>query len=522
MADTIDLIDSDGGEEEELADDEEETDVDDEDKAVKEGEEDEGDEEEELKEGEEDEDDEDCELMESEYADFGLIVDERKDRDTSSASSSFSSVPSTSVSSPSSSSSLHPTPHSSSISSSPSVPSSSVPSASLSSSSSSSSSSTLHQELQQQQVQADERLAHNLFLHENPHLLQPPAAAPASSSSSSSPPFAASSSHPHPGWISSHPDDPSNNPPLRARLIAQHHEHLNSSSPFVDVHSLFLLYAHLFFFNQLQAVSVRWSKRMTSCAGLCRAFDVQRGGCEIALSEALLKFRSKKEVVETLLHEMIHAYLFVSHLHKHDHDDHGPYFCRYMEQINAALGLSISVYHTFFQEVKHFKVHVWQCQGRCRLWKPYHGKVARVANRKPSLADKWVSASTRCPPFVQSLHRLPLLCLTALIPLCCASPAVRTTPDQLWRRVRQGGRPQRGGDEGGQEGASEAPEAGEEGGEGEQGQAGREEQGPQAGRQADGPARLAHTQQAGQGGGGGGGVEDWGEGEGRQDGHGEG
>ena len=157
---------------------------------------------------------------------------------------------------------------------------------------------------QQRQLMADALLAQSLSIQEFKEQRSLIPSTPNSSSSSSSFP-----SVPPPGWASSHPDDPSNNPALRAELIAQHHQHLNSAAPFPDVHALFLLYSQLFFFNQLCAVHVRWSKRMTSCAGLCRFQG--SGGCDIALSEALLKFRSKKEVVETLLHEMIHAYLFV-------------------------------------------------------------------------------------------------------------------------------------------------------------------------------------------------------------------
>ena len=295
-------------------------------------------EDEEEKEEEEDEEDEECEALEDEYADFGIPGDERKEPPPSSSSS---------------------------------FPSSSA-------------SALLHQKLQRQQLLADELLAQNVFLHENRHLIQSP---PSTSF------FPSSSFTPQPRWTSSHPDDPSQSPSLQDHFIAQHHEHLNSASPFVDVHSLFLLYAQLFFFNQLSAVSVRWSKRMTSCAGLC-SFDVRSGGCEIALSESLLKFRSKKEVVETLLHEMVHAYLFVGDHTQRDHDAHGPNFCQHMARINATLGLNISVYHSFFQEVKQYKVHVWQCQGKCKNWKPYHGKVSRVANRKPSLADRWVSSNT--------------------------------------------------------------------------------------------------------------------------------
>ena len=155
----------------------------------------------------------------------------------------------------------------------------------------------------------------------------------------------------------------------QSALIGQHHEELSSAKPFVDVHSLFVVYSALFFHNSLSAVHVRWSNRMTLCAGLCR-YDIRGGGCDIALSESLLRYRSKQEVVETLLHEMIHAYLFVGDPTQRDHEAHGANFCSNMRRINELLGLKISVYHTFHAEVRQFKRHVWQCQGKCKDWKP--------------------------------------------------------------------------------------------------------------------------------------------------------
>jgi hypothetical protein len=54
--------------------------------------------------------------------------------------------------------------------------------------------------------------------------------------------------------------------------------------------------------------------------------------------------------VETLLHEMIHALLFVTERNT-DHDGHGPNFCAHMKRINGITGANISTYHTFHQEV---------------------------------------------------------------------------------------------------------------------------------------------------------------------------
>jgi hypothetical protein len=49
------------------------------------------------------------------------------------------------------------------------------------------------------------------------------------------------------------------------------------------------------------------------------------GGCIIRLSEPLLKFRPPEDLKETLLHEMIHAKIFLTSTVR-DHDDHGPQF----------------------------------------------------------------------------------------------------------------------------------------------------------------------------------------------------
>jgi predicted SprT family Zn-dependent metalloprotease len=48
---------------------------------------------------------------------------------------------------------------------------------------------------------------------------------------------------------------------------------------------------------------------MTLCAGTCKYEGFQSS--TITLSEPLLKYRSANELKETLLHEMVHAYLFI-------------------------------------------------------------------------------------------------------------------------------------------------------------------------------------------------------------------
>ena len=57
---------------------------------------------------------------------------------------------------------------------------------------------------------------------------------------------------------------------------------------------------------------------MTICAGI---FYLREGGV-IRLSEPLLKYRPRIDLVQTLLHEMIHAYLYLTRNFK-DRGEHG-------------------------------------------------------------------------------------------------------------------------------------------------------------------------------------------------------
>lgn len=70
--------------------------------------------------------------------------------------------------------------------------------------------------------------------------------------------------------------------------------------PTPNVHELFLDFDSKFFAGKLKSVEVRWSKRMTLCAGVC-SYEGLGGLCSIRLSEPLLKLRPRKDLVETLL-----------------------------------------------------------------------------------------------------------------------------------------------------------------------------------------------------------------------------
>lgn len=72
--------------------------------------------------------------------------------------------------------------------------------------------------------------------------------------------------------------------------------------PTPDIHTLFDKFNEKFFFKKLASVELEWSKKMYSCAGICYSRRNNYGmSCTIRLSEPLLKLRSRKELLETLL-----------------------------------------------------------------------------------------------------------------------------------------------------------------------------------------------------------------------------
>ncbi|NXM30937.1 SPRTN protein, partial [Oxyruncus cristatus] len=157
--------------------------------------------------------------------------------------------------------------------------------------------------------------------------------------------------------------------------------------PSPDVHALFVHFNQTLFWRKLEAVTVSWSPRMTSSAGIC-SYHEKSGLCSIRLSEPLLKLRPRKDLVETLLHEMIHALLFVTHNYK-DRESHGPEFCKHMRRINHLTGAHVTIYHNFYDEVDVYRQHWWRCNGPCQNRGPYFGYVKRSMNRAPSAHDLW-------------------------------------------------------------------------------------------------------------------------------------
>ncbi|XP_024943002.1 sprT-like domain-containing protein Spartan isoform X2 [Cephus cinctus] len=129
------------------------------------------------------------------------------------------------------------------------------------------------------------------------------------------------------------------------------------------------------------------------CAGTC-TFRPRSRECIITLSAPLLKLRPRKDLVETLLHEMIHGYLFLTNNNR-DREGHGPEFCKHMVRINKEAGTNITIYHTFNAEVRLYQQHWWRCEGPCQHRPPYFGTVRRAMNRAPGPSDFWYADHQR-------------------------------------------------------------------------------------------------------------------------------
>ncbi|KAK8240253.1 SprT-like family-domain-containing protein [Phyllosticta capitalensis] len=176
-----------------------------------------------------------------------------------------------------------------------------------------------------------------------------------------------------------------------ARLLS------NEAEPHADIHQLFALYDSLYFRDLLlPRVEVSWSPRMTLCAGICELIKDSNGHftrIRLKLSEPLLKFRPRSDTVNTLLHESIHAYFFVTSSWRHSRNDdpsgHGTGFQMLASAINTHGGYDVTIYHSFHDEVNNYRTHVWKCNGPCRDRPPYFGLVKRSMNRPPGKSDYW-------------------------------------------------------------------------------------------------------------------------------------
>lgn len=121
--------------------------------------------------------------------------------------------------------------------------------------------------------------------------------------------------------------------------------------PNPDIQALFLEFNERFFYGKLIFCTLDWTKNMElgqlEWAGKCE-YREQYWRAHISLSEQILKRRPRKDTVETLLHEMIHAYVFMT---RGISGGHGSEFLFHMDRINKETGASITVQHGFVEEV---------------------------------------------------------------------------------------------------------------------------------------------------------------------------
>lgn len=134
-----------------------------------------------------------------------------------------------------------------------------------------------------------------------------------------------------------------------------------------------------------------------SCAGVCElSKDLTTGKytrIRLKLSTPLLQYRPRSDTINTLLHEAIHAYFFVTTSWRHSRGDdgtgHGAGFLLLADAVNSHGNYEVTVYHTFHDEVDSYRTHIWQCGGPCRHRPPYFGLVKRSMNRAPGKSDSW-------------------------------------------------------------------------------------------------------------------------------------
>lgn len=169
----------------------------------------------------------------------------------------------------------------------------------------------------------------------------------------------------------------------------------------LDIHSMFQEFNAQYFDKSLHGVYVEYSKKMTRCAGTC-TFLGPHGGCRIALSEPLLSLRPPEDTVATLLHEAIHASLFLKFgVERDSSDGHGPRFLAEAERISKASGVQITVFHDFTDEVGAYLRHWWRCNG-CGL------RIKRAMNRAPAPLDNWwPEHAKRCRGKFEKTHEPP-------------------------------------------------------------------------------------------------------------------
>ena len=112
----------------------------------------------------------------------------------------------------------------------------------------------------------------------------------------------------------------------------------------IDINQLFVEFDFIFFESIVSKVfSLSFSNKLVSKAGIC---DYKN--CIIKLNRNLLDYLNEKSVKEVLLHEMVHAYIYLAH-RSPEHLKHGKLFKKYSKIINETLQINITVTHNYHE-----------------------------------------------------------------------------------------------------------------------------------------------------------------------------
>ncbi|CAF1115864.1 unnamed protein product [Adineta ricciae] len=108
-----------------------------------------------------------------------------------------------------------------------------------------------------------------------------------------------------------------------------------------NIHQLFNQLNVDYFSEQLSSTCIQWDQRTNGCGAVC-LYQSEENSCRITLSEPLLRSRPRTDLIETLLHEMIHVYLYITKQIR-DRRIHNEDFLYHMLRINDLSGMNIKM-----------------------------------------------------------------------------------------------------------------------------------------------------------------------------------
>ncbi|XP_027196511.2 DNA-dependent metalloprotease SPRTN [Dermatophagoides pteronyssinus] len=170
---------------------------------------------------------------------------------------------------------------------------------------------------------------------------------------------------------------------------------LETLDPTPDLQCLFKEFDEKFFENHLgkqKNFQIVWCNRLTTSAGIFTVgYFGKRNGerryrQEIRLSSKLLSLRPRSDLINTLLHEMIHAYIYFARIN--DNGSHGQCFQEFMYKINRSAGTNITIFHTFHDEVKYAQKDLVEQRNRNKRIKKNNQQITDGNNQ--SILDGWL------------------------------------------------------------------------------------------------------------------------------------